>query len=168
MLSSAYVTDENIALAAQMYDFISHAILAIPEFGSETDWKSIGDYTRGPFQIGFRTDLGYMEYLQANPQRIKSWNAGMRAGKIGHRTSAFPFQKALELDPPAEGGIAVVDIGGGRGQALEGIRQDYPDIKGRMILLDLPGVIADAESQGLPSYIEIAPGSFFEPIPAQG
>ncbi|GAM33811.1 O-methyltransferase [Talaromyces pinophilus] len=166
MLSRAYLTDDNIPLAAQMYDFISHAILAIPEFGSQTDWKHIGDYTRGPFQVGFRTELGYMEYLQANPQRIKSWNAGMRLGRIGHRTSAFPFQKALELDPPAaEGGIAVVDVGGGRGQALEGIRQDYPDIKGRMILLDLPGVITDAKNNGLPQYIETAPGSFFDPLP---
>lgn len=166
MLSRAYLTDDNIPLAAQMYDFISHAILAIPEFGSQTDWKHIGDYTRGPFQVGFRTELGYMEYLQANPQRIKSWNAGMRLGRIGHRTSAFPFQKALELDPPAaEGGIAVVDVGGGRGQALEGIRQDYPDIKGRMILLDLPGVITDAKNNGLPRYIETAPGSFFDPLP---
>lgn len=166
MLSRAYLTDDNIPLAAQMYDFISHAILAIPEFGSQSDWKHIGDYTRGPFQVGFRTELGYMEYLQANPQRIKSWNAGMRLGRIGHRTSAFPFQKALELDPPAaDGGIAVVDVGGGRGQALEGIRQDYPDIKGRMILLDLPGVITDAKNNGLPQYIETAPGSFFDPLP---
>lgn len=166
MLSRAYLTDDNIPLAAQMYDFIGHAILAIPEFGSQTDWKHIGDYNRGPFQVGFRTELGYMEYLQANPQRIKSWNAGMRLGRIGHRTSAFPFQKALELDPPAgNGGIAVVDVGGGRGQALEGIRQDYPDIKGRMILLDLPGVITDAKNNGLPQYIETAPGSFFDPLP---
>ena len=91
----------------------------------------------------------------------------MRLGRIGHRTSAFPFQKALELDPPeTESGIAVVDVGGGRGQALEGIRQEYPGIKGRMVLLDLPGVITDAKNNGLPQYIETVPGSFFDPLPA--
>lgn len=148
-----------------MYDFLGHAILAIPQFGSAVEWKDMGDYSKGPFQTGFHTDLGYMEYLQANPQRIKSWNTGMRAGKIGHKTSAFPFDQVLEKNPVGENGIAVVDVGGGRGQALEGIKQDYPDIKGRLVLLDLPGVIEDGKAAGLPSFIETSPGSFFEPLP---
>lgn len=128
----------------------------------------MGDYVRGPFQLGFVTDLGYMEYLQANPQRLKSWNSGMRTGKIGHRTSAFPFDRALELDPCGKDGIAIVDVGGGRGQALEGIHQDYPELKGRLVLQDLPSVIDDAKANGLPSYIETTPGTFFEPLAAKG
>ena len=129
MLSRAYLTDDNIPLAAQMYDFISHAILAIPEFGSQTDWKNMGDYSRGPFQVGFRTELGYMEYLQANPQRIKSWNAGMRLGRIGHRTSAFPFQKALELDPPAAGDHESL---GPKPPSRDGLRSGHFLLPGRM------------------------------------
>ena len=151
-----------------MYDFTGHAVLAIPDFGSSESWKSIGDYNRGPFQVGFVTELGYMEYLQANPQRIKSWNSGMRAGKIGHRTSAFPYGEALERDPCEDNGIAVVDVGGGRGQALEAIRGDWPQMRGRLVLQDLPGVIADAEGQGLPPFIETSPGSFLEPLTATG
>ena len=128
----------------------------------------MGDYMHGPFQLGFSTDLGFMEYLQANPPLLKSWSSGMRTGKIGHRTTAFPFDRALQLDPCGNDGIAVVDVGGGRGQALEGIHQDYPDLQGRLVLLDLPSVIDDAKANGLPSYIESTPGSFFEPLAAKG
>ncbi|KAK9784077.1 putative O-methyltransferase [Seiridium cardinale] len=167
-LSRVYLQGDNRQLAAQIYDFTGHAVLAIPDFGEEKKWRSMGDYVRGPFQRGFATDLGYMEYLQANPQRLKSWNSGMRTGKIGHRTSAFPFDRALQLDPCGQGGIAIVDVGGGRGQALEGIHQDYPDLVGRLVLQDLPEVIEDAKANGLPDYIETTPGTFFDPLAAKG
>lgn len=60
------------------------------------------------------------------------------------------------------------DVGGGRGQSLEAIKHDYPHLKGRLILQDLPDVIEDAKTNGLASFIEPRVGSFFEPQAIKG
>lgn len=99
---------------------------------------------------------------------MKSFNTGMRIGKIGRRASVFPFGDVLERHPCGENDVAIVDVGGGRGQALETIREDCPTIKGRMILQDLPNVIEDALTKGMPPFIEIIPGSFFEKQSVKG
>ena len=93
---------------------------------------------------------------------MKSFNTGMRIGKIGRRASVFPFGDILERHPCEDNDVVIVDVGGGRGQALETIREDWPTIKGRMILQDLPNVIEDAEAKGTPPFIETIPGSFFD------
>lgn len=167
-LSRTYLSPDNRALSAQVYDFTGPGVLAIPEFCESNGWKSAGDYFRGPFQLAVQTDLGYWEYWKTYPDRMKSFNTGMRIGKIGRRISAFPFGRALELNPCGEGGIAIVDVGGGRGQSLEAIREDWPQIEGRWILQDLPDVVADAVQNGLPSWIEPQPGTFFDKQVAKG
>ena len=93
---------------------------------------------------------------------MKSFNTGMRIGKIGRKASVFPFGDVLERDPVEEKGVAIVDVGGGRGQALETVREEWPSIKGRMILQDLPNVIEDAVSKGVPDFIETISMSLFE------
>jgi len=60
----------------------------------------------------------------------------------------------------------VADIGGSEGVLLEAILRAYPSCRG--ILFDLPHVMAGArariESVGLASRVELAAGSFFEPV----
>lgn len=151
-----------------MYDFTGQGVLAIPAFGESNGWQTAGDYYRGPFQLALSTDLGYWEYLAAHPERMKSFNTGMRVGKIGRRASAFPFGDVLQLDPCQEDEVAIVDVGGGRGQSLETIREDWPLLKGRFVLQDLPDVIKDAEAKGVPEFIETCPLSFFDKQPVSG
>ncbi|KAF4536159.1 O-methyltransferase [Lasiodiplodia theobromae] len=167
-LSRVYLSPDNRALSAQMYDFTGQGVLAIPAFGESNGWKTAGDYYHGPFQLALSTDLGYWEYLAAHPERMKSFNTGMRVGKIGRRANAFPFGDVLELDPCKEDEVAIVDVGGGRGQSLETIREDWPLLKGRFVLQDLPGVIKDAEAKGVPEFIETCPLSFFDKQPVSG
>ncbi|KAA8648089.1 uncharacterized protein ATNIH1004_003972 [Aspergillus tanneri] len=167
-LSRAFMSPDNRALFAQMYDFTGEGVLAIPRFGESVHWKTAGDYYKGPFQLALGTDLGYWEYLAAHPGRMSSFNTGMRLGKIGCLTSAFPFGVALACDPCAENGVAIVDVGGGRGQSLEAIRKDWPEIKGRFVLQDLPDVIQDTKTKGIPAGIEPMPSSFFNEQPVKG
>lgn len=151
-----------------MYDFTGEGVLAIPRFGASVNWQTAGDYYRGPFQLAVSTDLGYWEYLAAHPERMSSFNTGMRVGKIGRLASAFPFGEALALNPCGKDEVAIVDVGGGRGQSLESIREDWPGVSGRWVLQDLPGVIGDAKAKGVPEYIEAMPLSFFEEQPVKG
>lgn len=170
-LSRAYLRPENRAMTAQMYDFTCKGVFAIPEFGRQKGWTNAGNYDDGPFQMGAATQLGFWEYLQAVPERMQLFNAGMRAGTTigsGKRSGVFPFGDILGQHPCGDGDVAVVDIGGGRGQSLEAIREDYPDIRGRLILQDLPHVIADGKEKGVPPFIELSVGSFFEPQTIKG
>ena len=56
---------------------------------------------------------------------------------------------------PNEDGIALVDIGGGKGQMLKVIREAYPKMRGKLVLEDLKvvldgGVVVDDEVLKIP------------------
>lgn len=156
---------------AQMYDFTCKGVFALPEYGIKTGWQSNGTYTDGPFQLGARTKLGFWEYLKEDPERIKLFSSGMRfqiTVGSGRRSGAYPFGDELNNVPTEDEEVSIVDVGGGRGQSLEAIKHDYPHLKGRLILQDLPDVIEDAKANGLPSFIEPHVGSFFEPQAIKG
>jgi len=79
----------------------------------------------------------------------------------------FPFETGHKCDSEDE--VLIVDIGGGKGQALESIQKAFPELKGRMIVQDLPEVIADTEASAhLPPSIEIMTADFFRPQPIHG
>lgn len=151
-------------MIAQMYDFTSKGVFALPEFLDGNKYTSAGTYDNSAFQLGANTDLGFWEYLRAKPERMQLFSAGMRANTTigsGRASGAFPFGPALK--DFLETDIAVVDVGGGRGQALEAIYRDWPHIEGRLILQDLPHVIDDGKDNGLPNWMETSKASFFKP-----
>jgi O-methyltransferase domain len=158
-------------MMAQMYDFTCKGVFALPEYGIKTGWQSNGTYAEGPFQLGARTKLEFWEYLKEDPQRMKLFNSGMRSQATignGSLSGAYPFGEELNAVQVEDDEVLIVDVGGGRGQSLEAIRHDYPHLKGRLILQDLPDVIEDAKTKGLPSFIEPHVGSFFEPQAIKG
>lgn len=65
-----------------------------------------------------------------------------------------------ESDPE---GVLMVDVGGGPGQELVGLKQKHPELPGRYVLEDLP-VTLDRIS-GLPAGIEKVAYDFFTPQP---
>lgn len=169
--SRAFLKPENRDVAALAYDFTGKGVFALPEYGIKTGWQSNGTYNDGPFQLGARTHLGFWEYLKEDPARMALFNSGMRFQSgtgNGRRSGVYPFGDELTNGSTGGDDILIVDVGGGRGQSLEAIKHDYPHLTGRFILQDLPEVIEDAKTNGLPSYIEPHVGSFFEPQPIKG
>ena len=147
-----------------MYDFTSKGVFALPEFLASKGWKEHDSYQDGPFQLGAHTELGFWEYIQEDPQRTRMFNAGMRSQiTVGHGplSGAYPFGQEL-AGKCAEDEVLIVDVGGGRGQSLEAIKNDYPELKGRFVLQDLEHVINNAKPQGLASFVEPVVGSFFD------
>jgi hypothetical protein len=61
--------------------------------------------------------------------------------------------------------VFLVDVGGGRGHDLEGLKQAHPNIKGRLILQDRPEVVGQAE---LSSGLEKMRHDFNTPQPIKG
>lgn len=156
----------------QMYDFAGKAVYLLPHFLASTGWKNPTDYDNSPFQFGHQTKLGIWEYLQEDPARMAVFNSGMRSlatigtGKKNH--GPYPFGMELGGAEYKDGEVLLVDVGGGRGQALEAIKSNFPALKGRMILQDTKEVIEDAKKRRLPNFIEPQVASFFEPQPVKG
>jgi O-methyltransferase domain len=63
---------------------------------------------------------------------------------------------------------AIVDVGGGNGYALEDLRVRVPELKGRLILQDLPPVIEHVKMTGINPRIELMPHDFNNPQPVRG
>ena len=156
----------------QMYDFLGQGVYSMPRFLKSTKYQNPTDYNHSAFQYGHCTSLGFWEYLADDPERAKVFNNGMQSlSTIGDgKTSAgsYPFDQELATKDISETDVAIVDVGGGRGQALMAIKDTFPTLQGKFVLQDVPSVIGDAKAQGLPSFIEPVATSFFDPQPVKG
>ena len=156
----------------QMYDFLGKGVYALPQFLESTEYQNPTDYDNAAFQYGHNTSLGFWEYLKEDPERAKIFNNGMQSlatiGGAARSAGPYPFDEKLGIEEVDETDVAIVDVGGGRGQALEAIKTAYPTLKGRMMLQDMRDVIEDAKASGLPSFIEPMVASFFERQPVEG
>lgn len=170
--STIFLIPANRDMFSQMYDFVGKAVYTMPAFLASTKYQNPTNYTDSPFQYGHRTRLGFWEYLKEDPERMKLFSSGMQSlATIGSGTrsaGAYPFEEELGREEVKETDVVIVDVGGGRGQALEAIKASWPGLKGRMVLQDVRDVIEDAEAGGLPSFIEPMTASFFERQPVEG
>ena len=169
--SSVFLIPANRNMFKQMYDFIGRGIYTMPQFLESIQHQNPTDYNNGAFQYGHGTKLGLFEYIKEDPERIKVFNSGMQSLAISDARKGagpFPFDKKLGGEEILATDVMIVDVGGGRGQALKAIMETFPTLKGRMILQDVPNVIEDAKADDLPSFIEPMAASFFERQPVKG
>ena len=170
--SAIFLVAANRDMFQQMYDFLGQGVYAIPHFLASINYQNPTDYDNSAFQYGHHTSLGFWEYLKEDPERAKVFNSGMRSlatvGGAARSAGPYPFEEQLGTEDVKETDVAIVDLGGGRGQALRAIKTAYPRLKGRMVLQDMRDVIEDAKADGLPSFIEPMAASFFEPQPVKG
>lgn len=91
---------------------------------------------------------------------------GVRGGRPNW-TNWFPIQSnILDGFSGTNEDVLMVDLGGGRGHDLDSFVSKFPEVKGRLILEDLPAVIDDA--QNLNPRIEPVKHDFFKPQPIKG
>ena len=76
-----------------------------------------------------------------------------------------PKNDALREGPDAGKEVLLVDVGGGRGDALSSVRKQRSDLKGRIIVQDLPKEIEGREPV---DGIEAMAYDFFTPQPVRG
>ena len=170
--STIFLVPANRDMFRQMYDFLGQGVYAIPHFLASINYKNPTDYNNSAFQYGHHTSLGFWEYLKEDPERAKVFNSGMRSlatvGGAAGSAGPYPFEEQLGTEDIKEIDVAIVDLGGGRGQALRAVKAASPGLKGRMVLQDRKDVIEDAKVDGLPTFIEPMVASFFEPQPVKG
>jgi len=101
------------------------------------------------------------QYMAEHPDEAKIFNAAMSSFSS---VVAAAVVAAYDFSSSA----TVVDIGGGDGTLLAAILKGKPQLRG--VLADLPHVAEGAQrrfkTEGLADRCEVAPGSFFEVVPA--
>ena len=170
--STIFSIPANCDMFAQMYDFLGQGVYTMPHFLASIKYQNPSSYDDSAFQYGHRTKLGFWEYLKADPERARLFNSGMQSlatiGNVKNSAGPYPFEEQLKNEEIRTDDVAILDIGGGRGQMLEAVKTAFPTLNGRMILQDVDDVIEDAKSRGLPDYVEPMAVSFFEPQPIEG
>ncbi|EGX88469.1 O-methyltransferase, putative [Cordyceps militaris CM01] len=114
----------------------------------------------------------YYEVLETDPARRALWDGTLQAMASNFPVlGMFPFRERLRAQDGGGGGrhrADIVDVGGGRGQALLAIQGDGEGVfSGRLVLQDLPTVIDTLKPEDIPG-IEPMAYDIFTPQPVQG
>ncbi|KAF2970120.1 hypothetical protein GQX73_g3425 [Xylaria multiplex] len=147
-LSRALLPPANRALVTLMYDYIGRGVFALPEFLRERKWQDPGSYADCSFMLGSHTTLPMWEFYEEDAVCGKTFDLGMQSEMVpalssGKQGGNFPFGRELSL-PNTTGESqegdqpTIVDLGGGRGQGLQDIRKNHPELSAaRFVLMDL-------------------------------
>ncbi len=147
----------------------------LPEYLATINFHSPADSDNALFQYALGTNLNMFQWLETQPEHLATFSAYNAAftdtrgpvlratlcGLLSAKEPATPSERAaIEEDR-----VLLVDVGGGRGQVLGDIRKERPDLVGRMIAQDLPGVLAGRE---IADGVEKMGFDFFQPQPVKG
>lgn len=103
---------------------------------------------------------GFYDYLDDDPQLSAVFSAAMGNAAVPSALAGCDLSGLGTL----------VDVGGGDGGLLTKVLTRYPEARG--VLVDLPEAVGQARTRlagaCLDHRVEIAPGSFFDPLPAGG
>ncbi|KJZ72183.1 hypothetical protein HIM_08448 [Hirsutella minnesotensis 3608] len=141
------------------------------EYGRIHGWNTPSNTSKGPFQYAYNTELNFFAYLHANPPYAEQFNYHMSGRHLGHPSWLDPgfypvTENLVNGFDCSDGAAMIVDIGGSTGHDLLELHRKYPNIPGRLVLQDLPGVIEQIVE--LDSRIEPTPYNFFTEQPIKG
>ncbi|PYI01803.1 S-adenosyl-L-methionine-dependent methyltransferase [Aspergillus sclerotiicarbonarius CBS 121057] len=150
-------------------DCIYPAVLAVPKFLRQTKYHNPTDSHHSPFQLGVHTAHTFFEDLADHPALSAQFNNHMSIYHKGRASWMDPgFYPVDQLQcgrPLGEDDALLVDVGGGKGHDLNELRTKWPTIPGRLILQDLPAVVAEATD--LHPSIECMAHDFFTEQPVK-
>lgn len=131
----------------------AHTTPSLPEYFSTHSPSDIFDLKKSPYVCARGGEgLTYYEYLDRDEEYRAKWSAGMQIMEKNMPVSGmFPFREmreAVEREPER---AFVVDIAGGRGQALLKLQEEIPGaFGGRLVLQDLPVVVEGLGEEEIP------------------
>jgi hypothetical protein len=145
------------------------ASLQMNQYLRTIKFENPADQKPGLFEYSHKTDDDFFSWMKKHPEDWQDFNSGMQAVKLANpsvSTSAFAFDS--ELSDLSDSDIAVIDVGGGRGNMLVHFKEEYWQMKGRFILQELSGVLAEVEAEVPLKGIELMEYDFFTPQPIKG
>jgi hypothetical protein len=104
-------------------------------------FKSPDDSKDSPFSFSHGMEgMNIFDILETMPDRMALFNNAMMV------TATFGLDQVVSLYPfdelaPNSDGIALVDVGGGKGHIINEISKRYPNMKGKIALEDMKVVL---------------------------
>ncbi|KAL9108568.1 MAG: hypothetical protein Q9227_006654 [Pyrenula ochraceoflavens] len=151
-LSKALSTDPLAQTLQPMAQRILGSTSKLPDYLQSISYRNPGDDSKDKtlFSFANNTDLNFFQWLEQRPEALAAFDKSMASSIAMERNSAdkglasiFPFES--ELGNLSDGNeVTLVDVGGGYGHVLEDIHTYLPNLKGRMVLEDLPRTIEKA------------------------
>ena len=143
-------------------DVMGPSLRNLPQYLKATNYRNPTDSSNSPFQSGHKTELPVFTWLSSeHPELYTAFNnymGGYRQGKISWMEPGFFPVESLYRDVQARD-VLLVDVGGGLGHDLKELKAKHPQLPGRLILQDLPQVVA--QIQGAIDGIETMAHDFF-------
>ncbi|KAL9008113.1 MAG: hypothetical protein Q9173_006729, partial [Seirophora scorigena] len=155
------------------FDIFTPAAVKLPEYMQSQKYQNPTQSTSSAF--AYTTGSEFWGHLNRTPEHSRIFNEFMATRRQGQVRWFDIYPVGLELasfaqdtnnNPLGERDILLVDVGGNRGHDLVELRARCPNLVGRMVLQDLPDVVADTsfdpdDGKG----IEAMAHDFFQPQP---
>ncbi|KAF2168590.1 hypothetical protein M409DRAFT_21339 [Zasmidium cellare ATCC 36951] len=157
--------------------FCGPFVHALPRQLARTGYRNPCDVNDSAFQLGYGTSLTPYLWLQENPETAKLFFDMMpiqRAGQVCWTQQRELVQPLLEkhftlsTDDITKGRALLVDIGSGAGHQSIAIRENLPELKGRIVLQDMEfsTTPASKDPRILANDIEVLTHDFTLPQPS--
>ena len=146
-------------------DHPTRARAAVRMVGMPVMWQSFGAIDASLATGGTGWDVAVrepvFEWMSRRPAEASLFNdamIGIHGGEQPATADAYPFAGT------------VIDVGGGSGNMIVSVLKRHPAVRG--VVFDMPHVVAEAaqrlKAEGLDDRGSVAPGSFFDGVPAGG
>lgn len=156
------------------FDYAKQVHLATGPFLQQTAYQNPTDPRNLPYQKAFGPDQTFFESLAADPEKGTRFTSMMEAESQGKASfaddHAYPVLERLQ-SVRDDGEVLIVDCGAGNGSDMRHFRVKHPNLKGRVIVQDLPYIFEEdtkLEASLKNDGIEVMRHDFFTPQPIAG
>ena len=148
--SLAYASTNYQDTILYIVDNFQPALDAAPSFFRANGFQAPSSSVDAPFQHAFKKGVHYFEYFDKFDQEMgRRFASMMDVWSMGRQrwfdTDYHPVQERL-IEGANEDGVFLVDVGGGTGHDVRGLRAAFGNkIPGKLILQDRPEIIEHAQ-----------------------
>ncbi|KAH7408672.1 O-methyltransferase-domain-containing protein [Phaeosphaeria sp. MPI-PUGE-AT-0046c] len=149
-LAATLVSASPLSSGLVHFTHVYPAIAAMPEYFASHGYTSPTDATDAPANAGHGHKGSWFDLLAlpGNERYADAFNVTMTlqrsSADAAWTSSGYPAQERLKNED--EGRVLFADIGGGVGHQLVKFSAQFPDLKGKLLLEDLPSVVDAATS----------------------
>ncbi|EDU47091.1 O-methyltransferase [Pyrenophora tritici-repentis] len=171
----AHTPASSIFRSDQAADFYRLGMTQFPQWWKVSDYLKVHsasdayDATKVPYVWAQgKEGKTYYEAMEEDPIVADAWHKGMvMIESMQPVTGMFPFRSMLEEIDVDKKRAFVVDVGGGRGNALVAIMAECgASVAGRMVLQDVAEVL-EGKSPVRIDGVQIMPHNFYDPQPVK-
>ncbi|PWY74331.1 S-adenosyl-L-methionine-dependent methyltransferase [Aspergillus heteromorphus CBS 117.55] len=152
-----------------IYDLTLPTLSQLPTYFREHSYLTPKEYSKSPMQ--WAVGQSQFEWLAAHKPRQALFNSYMASRRHGKPAwfDVYPVERLTDGVREHPEAVFLVDVGGNQGHDLVRFHDSFPDVKGQLVLQDLPKVVNKAPvGDGDGGRIVSMGYSFLDPQPVKG